>query len=105
MKAGRLKSKIIVKAYDNTPNSDGSPNETYTEVFIVWGNVIFLRGKGYFENYQYLYDIQGRVFIRYRNDIELDYRINIDGTDYDIDSIRPVDNKKKELEIVFKTVE
>lgn len=105
MKAGGLRTTIIFEDFINTPNPDGSPNEAYTEVFRVKGKVIFLRGQAFYENYQYLHSVKGRAFIRYRDDIKNKYRIKIDGEEYEIDSVLPVDNKKRVLEIVFKAVE
>lgn len=105
MKAGKLRTWVIFKSFTNIPNEDGTRNETYSPVCKVKANVLYLRGKGYFENYQYLYSVQGRAFIRYRTDIKNDYRIEIDGQDFEIDSIRPADIKKRELEVVFKAVE
>ena len=105
MKAGKLRTKVIIKSLTTVKNADFTNSEVYAPLMTVYGNVVWLRGRSYFENYQFLYEIKGRVFTRYRNDIELQYRLELDGVDYEIESISPVDNKKKEMEIVFKVVE
>ena len=104
MRIGRLRTKIEVKDFSNTPYPDGSPNETWEVVHTLMGNVIWLRGKTYFDSYELGYEIKGRAFIRFRSDLHRDMRLGINGDDYDIESIMPVDNKRRELEIVFKAV-
>ena len=105
MKSGKLRTTVRFFDVSNTPKPDGSPNETLIEVCKVKARVLYLRGKAFFGNYQYLHMVQGRAFIRYRSDLKNHFRIRINGEDFSIESIKPCDEKRRELEIIFKAVE
>lgn len=102
MKAGELRHRIEFQTNTPTANSMGEYVDTYTTLATVWGAVEPLSGSLLFSAQQTNSEVQGRVRIRYRDDIEPDMRMYFDSRYFKILSIIDYQERHQELQILYK---
>ncbi len=105
MKSGKMRDAVILKRYSKGKNADHTPKKVLEDELKIRANVIYSRGKQYFDGYLEGEILEGRGFTRSMRNIKVFTGIEIAGIDYEIVSIRPVNNKNAEVEIVFKVLD
>ena len=76
--------------------------ETYTDWATVWGSIEPNSGKNYFEALQSNSEVQGKIVIRYRTGVTPTMRVKYGNRYFKIISIVHPQERKKELDIMYK---
>lgn len=102
MKAGKLKQRIELQVPVISVNDMLEPFQSYITQATVWGAVEPLSGNLLFNAQQANSEVQGRVRIRYRSDIQPTWRIKYGDRYLKIISIiNPLDSNQ-ELHLLYK---
>ncbi len=83
MQIGKLDERITLQELTEV-NEYGSLTQDYSTVATVWGRVVSRKGTEAFEAGRVNAEEQIRVQIRYRSDVNVKWRVQIDGQDYNI---------------------
>ncbi len=102
MRAGRLRDKIEIQELTVTQDDYGGTVEDWTKWDAVWGDIEYLRGRTLFEAQAAQSNAEGRIYIRYLSGIKPEMRIKHGDEYLEILSILPADNKRREIEILFR---
>lgn len=104
MQIGRLRHRVAVqRLLPGSPEQDagGVPDEQWTTLFTVWGEVAPLRGRELLTAQQISSEVTGTIRIRYRSDYTITGkdRCLFDGRTYDI--IAPVNPMERNRELIL----
>ncbi len=102
--AGGLRHRITIQEKVDGVDAWGGPTTTWPDYVTVWGEVVYMAGNEYWAARQANSEVQGRVRIRYRDDIVPTMRVIHNGKTLEILSVVPYDSHKKELHLLFKEV-
>jgi len=101
MNIGKMRHRLILQQPVSSQNTMDETVVTWTDMATVWGQIDPATGSWYFQAKQANSNVTGRVHIRYRSDIDPTWRIQY-GTRYlNIVSIINVDEKNRELLIMY----
>jgi len=101
-KAGGLRHRVTFQEPVNGFDSWGGPITTWVDYKTLWAEVIYMSGNEYWAARQANSEVQGRVRIRYRDDIKPTMRMVYDGKAMDILAPMTYDSRKTEMHIMFK---
>jgi SPP1 family predicted phage head-tail adaptor len=101
-RAGELRHRITFQANTPTANGFGEFVDTYSDTVTVYGAIEPLSGSLLFTAQQANSEVQGRVRIRYRDDIEPSMRIKFGTRYFKILSVINPSEKREELQILVK---
>lgn len=90
MNPGKLDRQVELLQPQNSPTSFGGTDQTWVVAGVVWAEVRDLRGREYFIASQEHHEITTRFIVRHRSDIAPNWRLRLDGVEYDITQISRV---------------
>lgn len=103
---GRLNHRIIIEKATSSQGATGEDLETWAAYVARWAAIQPLTGREYFLAQQEQSDISVRVIIRYDSLTKLinprDYRLNIGGIIYDIETSINSQTSNRELQLMCK---
>lgn len=102
MRIGALRHRLTFQAQSETRNDFDESVPVWTDKFTIWGSVEPLVGKWYFESKQLNQDVDGKIRIRYRTDVEPSMRIIHKGRILEIVSLYTVKEIIHEIIIMYK---
>jgi SPP1 family predicted phage head-tail adaptor len=102
MRAGSLKHRIVFEKPTITQDSMGGMVTSWATHATVWGEVIHLAGREYWQAQQANSEATGKIRIRYRNDITPLMRVSFEGKVLQILTVYPFDSRRTELCMLFK---
>lgn len=102
MRAGNLRDYITIQSLTTGQDAYGGVTETWGTFVSVWAEVQYLTGNELWRAQQANSEARGKVRIRYRSDIKPTMRIKHGDVYLDILTVLPLDNKSRELELLFK---
>ena len=100
--AGGLRHRVKFQKPIPTEDARGGPVVEWADHVTIWGEVMYLSGTEYWAARQDNSRAEGRVRIRYRDDINPTMRMVYDGRVLEILSLIPFGSRKTELHIMFK---
>ncbi len=103
MRAGKLKTKILIEQVTETANEYGEPIKTWSTFATAWAEIRPLIGREYYTAKQIDAEISAEICIRYIPGITPKMRINNNGQLFNIKSVINPQNANKE--IVLKVTE
>ena len=80
MRAGKLRHKITIQSYTDTANDFGEVSKGWSDLASVWAFVRPLRGNESYYNKQVAPEMTHEIRMRYRSDIQPNYRINFNSS-------------------------
>jgi SPP1 family predicted phage head-tail adaptor len=92
MNPGALRSRIIIEEKSIANNGFGGHSETWSALATVWAKVEHLSGRELQMAQQVAPEITYEMTIRYRSDINTNYRIYYAGQYFNIRDIKDLDN-------------
>ena len=101
MKAGKLDRKIKIESRVETQNDYGEAVISYVLLAEVWAEVLPLSGREFFTAAQTVPEVQLKIRIRYRTDVNETCRIVYNNVNYDIAYISEI-KRREGLELVVK---
>jgi SPP1 family predicted phage head-tail adaptor len=96
------RSRIDIQKISYTSNNFGGYTTTWTTIDTVWASISPLTGKEVFLYRQMYPKIEYKVQIRYRKDINPDYRIYYNKKYFNILSVIDINNLQDELILLIK---
>jgi len=106
MTAGRLKKRVTLETYAETPDSFGDATVgNYTELARIWASVQPLRGRELAQFQQVHADISHRIVIRYSDKVSVitpKDRAVLGSRNFDIISVLNKREANRELELMCK---
>lgn len=96
MRAGRLIHRVTIKDVGTTRDAAGAPDETLTDVCTIWSNISFISGNEKWANQHIANDYKVAVLIRPRTDLSENMQVFHGSRVYDIKSIMPEANGRKD---------
>ena len=102
MRAGALDKRITLQKPTYARGDLNELAESWTDVATVWAEIIPNSGRQYFEAEQASSETQGMIRIRYRSDIEAQWRFTYNSRTFRILSIVDVKERNRELLITYK---
>ena len=103
MRAGKLKTKILIERITETANQFGEPIKSWTTFVTAWAEIRPLIGREFFASKQIDSEITAEIRIRYIAGITTKMRVNNSGQLFNVKSVINPQNARKEL--VLKVVE
>ncbi len=100
--AGALRHRITIQQKTDGVDAWGGTVATWTDYVTLWAEVMHMSGNEFWAARQANSEIEGRVRIRYRDDIDPTMRISYNGTILEILSVVPYDSRKTELHLMFR---
>jgi len=101
MRAGRLRHKVLIEQAEKTEDSMGSVTESWSTFATTHMRMVPFSGAERVENMQQKQRTMQRGYIRYISGVTTDMRINDGGTYHRIESVLNVENRNRELELIF----
>ena len=92
LNTAKLNKRLIFQQKEEVKGQDGDSVSEWIDTFTVWGSLIFLKGREYFQAASTNSEVQGKGEIRFRKDITSDMRIKHNDDIYDIISVIPTEN-------------
>jgi SPP1 family predicted phage head-tail adaptor len=104
MISGLLKDKVTILTAKTTADALGYQVETWISVGTVWGNLVEEKGKEILQNDRPVSFRRALLFIRYRKDVGVQNRMKINGTTWEVESCRVMENCRRTggLELVLR---
>ena len=103
MRTGDLDQRIVLQSVTST-NNVGSVTESYATVATVWGHVMSQRGQEALESARLNARETIRVKIRYRTDVDVKWRIQWGGQNYNIKAVDRSNRRDGELWLTAELV-
>jgi len=101
MKAGQLKHRIVIEQQTQTKNAIDEIILTWSTFCTVWAAIEPATGQTYYAANQLESKVDGRVRIRYRDDIEPTMRIKFGDRILNIVSIVHPQENRRELHLMY----
>ncbi len=102
--AGGLRHRVTIQQKTNSLDAWGGPVETWEDYVKIWAEVIFMSGGELWAARQSNPELEGRIRIRYRDDINSLMRVKHGNKTLEILSVIPFDSKHTFLHLLFKEV-
>ncbi len=102
MRAGELRHRITLQQPVHTRSAFNEDVTTYADVAMVWGAIEWGSGRRYLEAKQLNAEVQGVVRIRYRSDIQAQWRIEYGARYFQILSIANAGERNYQLDLICK---
>ena len=102
MKAGELRHRVTLQEATETRDTTGAIVTVYVDRATVWGAVEPLTGREFFQAQAVNAETTTRIRIRYWQGIVPKMRATWDGHTYDIQEVREVESRRRELHLMCK---
>ena len=100
--AGKLRHRITFQSPTTTDGDHGGTYETWGDAFTVWASVGPIRGREYWELKKSNSEIEGKIVMRYREDITPEKRVMFKGRPLKILSVLNPAERREYLEVYYK---
>jgi SPP1 family predicted phage head-tail adaptor len=100
MKAGSLRHRVKIQQPVETVDSTGTTQVKWVDVAETWASIEPLEGREFFAAKQINPEVQGRIRIRYRDEITPKDRVVYNGREFDILAILNREERNIELELL-----
>ncbi len=104
MRAGRLRSRIIIQQYTATRDSYGGEVQAWTDLVTVWAQKAHRTSREFFAAQKANAETTDMFVIRFRSGITAKMRVIFDGKTYDIIGANDPDGSKRELHLLCSEV-
>jgi SPP1 family predicted phage head-tail adaptor len=94
------RSRITLQRLTYVSNNIGGFTVSWNDIDTVWANVKQVSGNEAIKFKQVYPTVSVKILIRYRSDLNPDYRIKYKNTYYNILSVIDIDNMQDELEVL-----
>lgn len=105
MKAGGLKTRVVIEQQSATPDALGQPTNTWTTVATVWADIRHQRGMEMVKAEMLMSKLLASIRIRYRTDITPNMRVKQGSTIYNIRAVSPDANNRDYIDLLCEKYE
>lgn len=104
MRAGRLRHRVTLQRLERERDEVGEERDLWVDVATVPGEYLELRGSEFLRAREIHHDVVAQVRIRYRSDVEPEWRLVFRDRPYRIEHVIDLAGKQRELELLVATV-
>ena len=101
IEAGKLDRRVTLQTNSPSQDTTGQPIESWSEIDVVWAEVVPLRGRVLLAAQQVNAEVTAKFLIRYRSDVGPADRVLYDSVGHDILSVTEI-GRQEGLEILAK---
>jgi SPP1 family predicted phage head-tail adaptor len=102
MESGRMRHRVVIEQASYAGDAMGQGIPTWTTYATMWGDVLPLRGREFFEAQKTASEVTAKILIRYRSGINPAWRIRFGTKIFRIIEIINPGMRNKELQIMVQ---
>lgn len=99
-RVGRMRYKVALQKPTNTTDSGGGMTQAWTTLIDIWADIRPISGKELFRHNKMEESVTHEIYIRHREDIGTNYRINYDSRNFNIRHIRNIEERDRYMLLV-----